>query len=117
MTTEDRFAVLSALIDREPVDPDVLASVLDDPAGRAQLVDFVRLRESVVFELVVDDGVVTPRRATEPSRLKVWVARAALVLMPLALGATAGAWFAERQATRPPSPDRIVQFVPGVDWK
>jgi hypothetical protein len=117
MTTDDRFAVLSALIDREPVDPNVLASALEDPAARAQLVDFVRLRESVHRELAVDDGVEAAVRSTGHSTLKLWIARAALVLLPLTLGATAGAWFVERQATRPPAPDRIVQFVPGVDWK
>ena len=117
MTTEPRFAVLSALIDREPVDPDVLAMVLEDPAARAQLVDFVRLRASVVRELALDDSVPAPARAVEPSRVKAWVGRAALVLLPLVFGAAAGAWFAERQEMRPPTPDRIVQFVPGVDWK
>jgi hypothetical protein len=40
----DAREVLSALIDREPVDPDVLARVLDEPDGRAMLVDFVRVR-------------------------------------------------------------------------
>jgi hypothetical protein len=43
----DRREVLSALIDREPVDPDVLARVLEEPEGRAMLVDFVRVRAAV----------------------------------------------------------------------
>ena len=43
----DERDVLSALIDREPVDPDVLARVLEEPANRALLVDFVRTRARV----------------------------------------------------------------------
>ena len=41
---DERYTVLSALIDREVVDPDALAIALEDPDGRARLVDFVRLR-------------------------------------------------------------------------
>ena len=44
MMLDERYAVLSALIDREAVNPDALAIALEDPDGRARLVDFVRLR-------------------------------------------------------------------------
>jgi hypothetical protein len=115
MMTDERFAVLSALIDREPVDADVLAVAIEDPAGRAQLVDFVRLRARVIDELAIDDAVAAQQRRR--SRLPTWMRRAALVLLPLMLGAAGGAWFMERKDTRPPTPTRIVQFVPGVDWK
>ena len=116
MTTDHRFAVLSALIDREPVDPDALAAALDDPAGRAALVDFVRLRLRVAGAVALDDSV-SPVRPKPSSPMKVWLARAALVLLPLVFGAAAGAWFIERRESRPPTPTRVVQFVPGVDWK
>jgi hypothetical protein len=114
MTTEERFEVLSALLDREAVDPDALARALDDPAGRAQLVDFARLRARVQQEFAVDDAVTPTAR---PSNARRWLARAALVLLPLSLGLFGGAWWVEQRELRPPAPDRVVQFVPGVDWK
>jgi hypothetical protein len=115
MTTDERFSVLSALLDREPVDADLLALALDDPAGRMQLVDFVRLRARVASEFATDVVVSpTPRRRSPVPR---WIARAALVLLPLVLGAAGGAWWAERRELQPPTPTRVVQFVRGVDWK
>jgi hypothetical protein len=117
MKTDERFAVLSALLDREPVDSEALADALEDPAGRAQLVDFVRLRASVAAEFAVEASVPARSLGRRRSRWAMWIARAALVLLPLVLGAAGGAWFAERRDARPPTPTRIVQFVPGVDWK
>ena len=114
MTTDERFAVLSALLDREAVDPDTLAAALEDPAGRAQLVDFVRLRNRLADELAADEPVERPHA---PSRAKTWLARAAIVLLSLSAGAAGGAWWVEQKDSRPPEPDRVVQFVPGVDWK
>ena len=117
MTTDDRFAVLSALIDREPVDPDALAAALDDPAGRARLADFVRLRARLSDEFAMDEAAAAPVLTASRSRTRAWMARAALVLLPLLLGAAGGAWWIERRDSRPPEPDQIVKFVPGVDWK
>jgi hypothetical protein len=114
MTTEERFEVLSALLDREAVDPDALARALDDPAGRTQLVDFARLRARVQQEFAVDDAVTT---APRPSSARRWLARAALVLLPLSLGLLGGAWWVEQRELRPPTPDVVVRLVPGVDWK
>ena len=54
MTTEDRYAVLSALIDREPVDPDAVATALQEPDGRRLLVEFARLRAAVAGEIELD---------------------------------------------------------------
>lgn len=116
MTTDDRFAVLSALIDREPVDPDLLAAALDDPAGRARLVDFVRLRARMSDEFAIDESVAPPLLTAPRSRTRAWMARAALVLLPLLVGAAGGAWWVEQRESRPPTPDRVVQFVPGVEW-
>lgn len=114
MTTDERYAVLSALIDRERVDPDALAAALEDPAGRDELVDFVRLRNRLGDELADDEPAV---RLHAPSRAKTWLARAAIVLVSLMAGTAAGAWWVEWRDSRPPEPDRIVKFVPGVDWK
>ena len=113
MTTDERFQVLSALIDREPVDPDVLAAALEDPAARAELVDFVRLRNRLGEELAGEEPAA---HAGAPSRAKAWLARAAMVLLSLTAGTAAGAWWVEWRESRPPEPDRIVRFVPGVDW-
>jgi hypothetical protein len=52
MTIDEQHVVLSALVDREPVDPEALATALEDPAGRRALVDFIRLR----VELQRDDA-------------------------------------------------------------
>jgi hypothetical protein len=52
-----------------------------------------------------------------PSRTRIWLARAALILLPLLAGAAGGAWFVELRESRPPTPSRVVQFVAGVDWK
>ena len=92
----------------------MLAVAIEDPAGRAQLVDFVRLRARVI-----DDWLSTmpsPHRVVA-SRVPTWMRRAALVLLPLMLGAAGGAWLMDRQESRPPTPTRVVQFVQGVDWK
>ena len=52
MTTDsmDARAVLSALMDRERVDPDELALVLEDQDARHLLVDFVRLRVAIAAD-------------------------------------------------------------------
>lgn len=114
MTSDRRFEVLSALVDREPVDPDQLRVALDDPAGRAQLVDFVRLRSHVQQEFPVDDRAAQlPRRWPARGRLT----RAALILLALSVGIVGGAWWSEQREQRPPRPDRVIQFVAGVDWK
>ena len=44
MTTDDA-EMLSALMDREPVDPGALARALDDPEARHALVAFATLRQ------------------------------------------------------------------------
>lgn len=123
----DAREVLSALIDREPVDPDVLARVLEDPDGRAMLVDFVRVRAAVNAD---DDGEATlvqapggshglapgpTLQAPVRSRGSGWV-RAAAVFLLLAAGAGVGAW-AESYLSRerPPEPDRVVRLEPVTD--
>lgn len=115
MTTDERFEVLSALLDREPVDPDQLRLALDESEGRAALVDFVRLRAETQRTFDVDDGTRIP--AASRSQDRAWLARAAAVLVTLALGAAGGAWWVEQREQRPPAPTQVMQFRPGVDWK
>ena len=114
MTTEFR-EVLSALLDREPLDADVLAQVLEDREARALLVDFVRLRRLVTSDADAEAFEparlsITRSRLTQPS----WLAAAAAVVLSAGLG---GWWVLERSAAdEPPLPSRVVRFEPGVDW-
>ena len=104
--------LLSALLDREPVDPDLLAGLLDDPEARALLVDFVRLR----FVLHGDTEHAAPapglalRRRRSVGALLLRIAAAVLLL---ALGAVAGRRFALADIDAPPEPTRVVQLAPG----
>jgi hypothetical protein len=109
----DEREVLSALIDREPVDPDTLARVLEDPAGRQALVDFVRLRVAAL----ADDSslpVWQPAPRTFPGvwSQRAWVRVAAILVLCVA-AAGGGAWI-QRYVSRerPPVPGRVVQFDP-----
>jgi hypothetical protein len=109
----DEREVLSALIDRETVDPDTLARVLEDPAGRRALVDFVRLR----VKTLADDSplpVWQPTPHTFPGfwSQRAW-ARAAAILLLCVAAAGGGAWI-QRYVSRegPPVPGRVVQFDP-----
>lgn len=112
----DEREVLSALIDREPVDADVLSGVLDAPANRELLVDLIRLRQRVITD---DDtpvaapgarvGSLAPGRSWTPP---TWV-RAAAVLLLLAASAGGGVVIERYFATeRPPQPSRVVQMDP-----
>ncbi len=113
--------VLSALIDREPVDAGVLAQVLEDPANRELLVDFVRLRATVTE----DEPEEAARYSAPASRLQPpgrsresrWL-RVAAVFLLLAAGGGGGAWV-ERYLSRerPPEPSRVLKLTPGLDWR
>jgi anti-sigma factor RsiW len=113
----DPRAVLSALIDREAVDPDLLEQLLEDRSNRALLVDFVRVRAALQADEECEPAWRAPSGAsalTRPSPSpRAWL-RAAAALLLLAAGAGGGAWI-EHQLTRerPPEPDRIVQLEPG----
>ena len=115
MITSEAREVLSALIDREPVDPDVLAMVLEDAGARAMLVDFVRLRRLVETE--TGEHSIEPFRAAgartrrDPARL---AAAAALVVLSVGLG---GWWLLDTSSgEEPPTPARVLRFERGVDW-
>jgi hypothetical protein len=120
--------VLSALIDREPVDPDVLARVLEDPASRRLLVDFVRVRiaaqtdDPALPEAESASGARPPVVGSafdvgatfrgSSSRHAAWLRTAAVFLL-LAAGAGGGAWMEDYISRHwPPEPDRVVQFDP-----
>lgn len=117
MTTDERFAVLSALVDREPVGPEELAAALEEPEGRARLVDFVRLRALAAAALDEDDVQVPSRRARATPLRGSLMKRAAMVLLPVALTVGGALLYDQWKEIRPPAPDRIVEFTPGVDWQ
>ena len=115
MTTEDG-ELLSALIDREPVDPAALARVLEDPDGRRALVEFASMRRVLQAPAPGEaEWLAAPARlATRPRVVHPrWrlVAAAAVLVATTGLGMVAERY---RGRERPPEPTRIVQFDPLV---
>lgn len=115
--TREQPELLSALIDREPVDPDALAAALDDPVKRALLVDFIRLRLLILED---DDAGEEPlvRHEQPPVRARrssVRLAVAAGIVIALISGTFSINW--KPDTTSPPEPTRVVAFRPGVDWQ
>jgi hypothetical protein len=117
MTADERHAVLSALIDREDVDPDALAVALEEPAGRALLVDFVRLRGELQREdAPAAEGQPSHALPVSRSHARMWRLVATL-LLPLGIGVASGWWIGDwSRHERPPVPDRVLSFTRGVDW-
>ena len=120
--TDDHFTpAISAFVDGETVDPDQLAAALEDPDGRAALVDFVRMRAAVrLSETPLPQSLRTFRRPPTPAvRLLRWPAVAALLVLVFLAGLlvprpwTTGP---EERADAPPAPTRVERFTPGVDW-
>lgn len=109
----DEREVLSALIDREAVDPDVLARVLEHPANRQLLVEFVRVRGALPDQEDAADTAWIPRAAAPPAGSHGRWLRAAAIFALLAAGGAGGAWL-ESYTSRdhPPKPDRVVRLQP-----
>jgi hypothetical protein len=124
--SQDSLDVISALLDGEPVAPDVLAAALLAPGAREALVDFAGVRA----ELAADDSRPSPAFYRAMDRLigdrrrgvrTPWaVLRAAAAVVVLALAAVGaislGGRFRGNPAEEPPRATRIIQFTPGVDW-
>lgn len=125
--------LLSAFLDGETVDPKELASALAEPGARDAMRDFLLLRA----EIQSDASRPSPgfyksmSRALGPSpeprrwwRVAVPIpapALAAAVLLVLVMGlgllsARRGVP-SPREPLRPPVPQRVIHFVPGVDWQ
>lgn len=113
MAEPSEFEVLSALLDREPVDPDVLQQVLERPAARALFVDFVRVRTALHAEPL---GTMETMPSSDPARMtRVPLAmRAAAALLLLTLGALVGVWSARERVDSPPAPSRVVRLTPST---
>jgi hypothetical protein len=117
--TEQHTEILSAFLDGEAVDPDAFAAALSDPAARAALVEFARLRAEIAGE---------PEPC--PASLSTLRSPAGWLRKPIPLGAAAAllvlmlvaGWMLPRPApeqsgAEPPQPTRTVSFEPGVDWR
>jgi hypothetical protein len=122
----DPLEILSALLDGEPVAPDVLAAALLAPGAREALVDFASLRA----ELAADDSRPSPalhhamdkvlgrRRGHGRPGWRLLQSAAAVVVLALAtLGVLSlRTRFYGRGPEEPPRATRVIQFTPGVDW-
>ena len=102
--------VISAFLDDRPFDPEDLADALNDPSGRALLVDLVVLRRIVQPSDPVP-AMTMPRAAGRQQPWRVVAAAAALVLA-LAGSYLAGARRDVTPSTEAPPPTRVVAAVP-----
>ena len=110
----DPREVLSALVDGEASDADAVAAVIEVPANRALLVDFIRLRVSVQ----ADEDTAPEWRPERLNALetatahapRAWL-RVAAVLALLTAGGVGGTWLEDYLTRdRPPKPSRVVQL-------
>lgn len=108
------YEELSALLDGERVDPYAVAAALEDPEGRAVLVDFVRLRQQVTEENEAGaPPALAPGARRRQGRSYVWRGVAAAAV--LAVGILIGAW-SHRQVPEPPEPQVVIEFERGREW-
>ena len=127
--TDESMELLSAFIDGEAVDPTELAAALAAPGARELLRDFVLLRAELH-----DDGERPgaefyrrmERALEERTVSRPWWRRAIPVPAPALaaatlIGALVVGWVIQQGGTpaeeMPPQPDRLLEFVPGVDWQ
>ena len=126
--SSDPTEVLSAFLDGEETDPGQLAAALARPGAREALLDFVELRagvrdmqdrprpafyESMSQALEARDRVPWWRRIV-PVPIPVFATAAVMLLVAVLWIGLQGPGPA---AERPPKPDRVVRFRPGVDWQ
>jgi hypothetical protein len=110
--TTDHAELLSALMDREAVDPDALARALDDPEARRALVAFAAVRHALNGPAPGEaEWLAQPTRqlAFARSARRRWqmAAAAALLAIGLAAGVVGERY---RDHPRPPEPTRVVQL-------
>jgi hypothetical protein len=110
MSAPDSHELLSALLDREPVDPDRLAVLLERADARALLVDFVRLRAALSADAGEARPVLSSIARSRPTIAWPLFQIAAAILL-VALGAFAGHRLTPGDDA-PPEPTRVVRLVP-----
>lgn len=103
--------VISAFLDDRPFEPDALAEALDDPAGRALLIDLIVLRRIVQPTDAVPAVTLPNGERRRPWRL---VAAAAMLFLALGGGYILGERRAGTAASEAPPPTRVVEAVPFV---
>ena len=112
--TTDHAELLSALMDREAVDPDALARALEDPEARRALVAFASVRQALHEPAPGESAWLatqTPRLAASRPLRDRWRLVAAAVLLAAGLG-TGVVAERYRSQQRPPEPTRVVQLEP-----
>lgn len=112
--TTDHAELLSALMDREAVDPDALARALEDPEARRALVAFAVVRQQLHVPTHGEHewmAAHAPRMGAVPRRGDRWRLAAAAALVAAGLGAGV-AVERYRGQQRPPEPTRVVQLDP-----
>ena len=140
MTEAVLEATISAALDGERVDLSVLRRALAQENGRTVLASFVLLRAATAADPIeADERVAARTRATLLRRTRGWFAprHLAVAASVAAMAVAASFWLgaqwqraatspsptpgvAVAEATRapqPPSPTRMLQFQPGVDWR
>jgi hypothetical protein len=100
----DTHTVISAFLDDEPFDAAELAAALNDPGGRALLIDLVALRHIAQ----PDDMIGVAEARTRPSKWRPLFAAAAM-LVALAGGYVIGERRSVDEMSQPPAPTRVVQ--------
>ena len=100
--------VISAFLDDRSFEPDDLAHALDDPSGRALLIDLIVLRR-----IVQPADAVPPITMANPARRRPWrvVAAAAMLFLALGGGYILGERRAETTSSQAPAPTRVVEAV------
>ncbi len=125
--TRDPLEVLSAFLDGEVLEPELVARALASPGAREALVDFAALRSAIAADRSTPSPAFhrSMRRRLEGGAafgfrgLRSAVLGFAAVLL-LAVGIAAGFKLANRGAAGPhrlpPPATREVEFTRGVDW-
>src|SRR5262245_55900810 len=120
------FEVLSALLDGEVIEIQTLERALDDPRGRAALVDFARLRQIAKADDARPGERFSGRARSEASsgsrrlvtRGVPWpLAAAAVVIAMLAGSLVSFDDFTSGGQSGPPQTTRELRFQPGIDWQ
>ena len=103
--------IISKFLDDQPFDIQDLADALDDPAGRALLIDLITLRR-----IVQPIDVLPAMKAPAPVRRLGWqvAAAAAVLFLGLASGYLVGDRRSSETGAEAPPPTRVVQAVPFV---
>jgi hypothetical protein len=118
---EELSEALSAFVDGEDFEPQVLAQALGEPGAREMLIECVLLRGACAGAERPSEAfyaAMTARLAARRGRpaLRLLAAAAVLALAVLGLFDLGARLYPGRRADEPPTPTRVLQFEPGV-WR